>query len=55
MKNLSNNLVFAFEVVLKIARADVHFIGNINGRGLLFTLFIKQLQAGMENAIPGFH
>ena len=41
LEQLGDNLVLALEVVIEIAGADVHFVGNIDGSGMCFTLHIE--------------
>jgi hypothetical protein len=42
-------------MVIEVAGADIHFIGNVIGGDVGFAEFVEQLQAGVEDAIAGFH
>ncbi|MNN95791.1 hypothetical protein D3C81_2146610 [compost metagenome] len=43
------------EVVVEIARADPHFIGNFHGGDIRFALLVEQQQGTFENPVAGFH
>ena len=55
LEQLGNNLIFTLEMVIKITRTDVHFVGYVYCCGAGLALLIKQRKARMEYAIPGFH
>jgi hypothetical protein len=42
-------------VVVKIAGADVHFVGDMVGGDAWFAAFVEELQAGLQDAVAGFH
>ncbi|MNG04075.1 hypothetical protein D3C84_871810 [compost metagenome] len=50
-----NQRLLAVEVVVEIARADAHFVGDFHGGNIRFALFIEQLQGTFENPVAGFH
>ncbi|MCY1247980.1 hypothetical protein D9M72_613580 [compost metagenome] len=45
----------AVKVVVEVARADAHFIGNFHGGDIRFALLIEQLQGTFEDPVAGFH
>ncbi|MNT41507.1 hypothetical protein D3C72_1778670 [compost metagenome] len=47
--------LLAVEVVVQVARADPHFIGDLQGRDIRFALLVEQLQGTLENSVAGFH
>ena len=42
-------------MVIEIAGADIHFIGNVYSRSVGLALLIKQREASVENTVPCFH
>ncbi|MCY1183195.1 hypothetical protein D9M73_237990 [compost metagenome] len=50
-----NQRFLAVEVVVQIARADAHFVGNFHGGNIRFALLIEQLQGTFEDPFAGFH
>jgi hypothetical protein len=41
MEQLGNDLVLAFEMVIEVTGTDVHFIGNVYGRGSRLAPLVK--------------
>ncbi|MCY1174956.1 hypothetical protein D9M73_151750 [compost metagenome] len=50
-----NQRLLAVEVVVEVARADAHLIGNFHGGDIRFALLIEQLQGTFEDPVAGFH
>ena len=45
----------ALEMVVKIARADIQFYGNIDTGNIGLTLLVKHLQTGEQDLLGRFH
>jgi hypothetical protein len=42
-------------MIIEIAGADIHFIGDMVGRNTRRPIFIEKLQTGLQNALAGLH
>ena len=54
LEDLQDDVVLVSEVVVQIARANVHGIGNVVGTDVVLALSIEELETGSDNSVSGF-
>ena len=54
LEDFQDDVVLVPEMVVEIARADVHRIRNMIGTDIVFALGIEKLEAGRDDSLSGF-
>ena len=47
--------LLAMEVVVEVAGADPHFVGDFHGRHVRLALLVEQLQGAFKDTVAGLH